>query len=140
MDESQEGGSELVIAGGDAPELLQPVEETFDVVALSIDAFLPAEALLPVGFFGNVGDRTLGSNMRTNAIGIVALIGDHDRALVESFEQRLGGGRVMVVARRNQERDRTALRIDAGMDFRREPAPASAHTTISTLFFTPEAC
>jgi hypothetical protein len=26
------------------------------------------------------------------------------------------------------------------VDFRREPAAASPHTTISTLFLTPEAC
>ena len=37
-----------------------------------------------------------------------------------------------------QEADRTAFRVDARMDLRGEAASASAHKTISTLFFGPE--
>ena len=140
MDESQERRSELVVSGGDPPELLQPVEEPFHVIALAIDGLGPAEALLPVGFVGNIGDCTLGSNMCSNEISIIALVGDDDGTRVEPVEQRRGSRDVVIVAGRNQEPDRAAFRVDAGMDFRCEPAPASAHTTISTLFLTPEAC
>ena len=51
-----------------------------------------------------------------------------------SVEQILGTDRIMIVAGRDQEADRAAFRIDARVDFRREPASASAHTTIATFF------
>jgi hypothetical protein len=46
LNESQEGPAELVAAGSDTTELLELVEEAFNVVALAIDGFGPAEALL----------------------------------------------------------------------------------------------
>ena len=77
---------------------------------------------------------------QSHAIGIVALVGDDDGFGIEPVEQGLGAGQVVIVARRQDQPDRTAFRIDPRVDFRGETAPASAHTTNSTLFFTPEAC
>ena len=76
----------------------------------------------------------------TDAVGVVALVGNDDGTLFDAFEQRFGMRHVVIVARRDQEMDRTALRVDAGVDFRREAAAASPHATISTFFSTPEAC
>ena len=59
LDESEEGGPELVVASGDAAELLELVEEAFDLVALAVDGLLPAEFLLTVGAVGNVGNGNL---------------------------------------------------------------------------------
>jgi hypothetical protein len=53
LDEGEEGGAELFVAGGDAPELL--VEEALDQVALSIELFVPAIAPPAVGLVGDVG-------------------------------------------------------------------------------------
>ena len=75
-----------------------------------------------------------------DAIGIIALVGDDDRAPLEPVEQGLGGVDVVLVAGRDQEADRAAFCVDARVDFRGEAASASPHTTNSTLFFTPEAC
>jgi len=75
-----------------------------------------------------------------NAIGVIALVGDNDGTPVEAIKQGLGVDDIVVVAGRDQEAERTAFRVDAGVDLRGEPASASPHTTISTLFFTPEAC
>ena len=140
MDEGEEGSAELVVAGGDAPVLLELVEEAFDMIALTIDGLLPAELLLPVGAVGNVGEGALGLDMRSHAIGVVALVGNHHGTLLQPIEQRFGTCYVVVVAGRDQEADRPALRIDPRVDLRGEPASASAHTTNSTVFFTPEAC
>ncbi|MDA9481411.1 hypothetical protein XI07_05195 [Bradyrhizobium sp. CCBAU 11445] len=90
MNESEERRAELIVAAGDASKLLQFVEEALSVVALAIDSLLPPEPLLPVGFVGNVGDRTLITDVRTNTIGIVAFVGDDDGARIESVEQGLG--------------------------------------------------
>ena len=82
----------------------------------------------------------MGSNVRANEISVVAFVGNDDRVSIQAIEQRFGGGHVVIVARRDQEPDRAALAVDASVDFGGEPASASAHATISTLFFTPEAC
>lgn len=82
----------------------------------------------------------MNTNAGANAVGVIALVGKDDGARLEPIEQRLGRGDVVIVARRNQQLDRPALTVDAGVDLRREPAPASTDTTNSTLFFTPEAC
>ena len=75
-----------------------------------------------------------------DAIGVIGLVGDDDGTVLDAFEQRLGCRGVMILAGRDQELDRTALRVDARVDLRRDAATASAHTTISTFFSTPEAC
>jgi hypothetical protein len=80
------------------------------------------------------------ADARTDAIGVVTLVGNHDGSVLDAVEQRFGVRHVVIITRRDQELDRSALRIDARMDFRGEAASASPHTTISTFFSTPEAC
>ena len=122
------------------PELLQLVEEALDEIALAVDGLLPTVFPLSIGLVGNVGNGALIANADAHAVGIVSLVRDHDGAGFEPVEQGFCGRDVVVVARRDQEADRPALAVDARVDFRREPAPASTDTTNSTLFFTPEAC
>ena len=140
LDEGEKGGAQLFVAGGYASELLELVEEALDVVALAVDGLLPPVLPFAVGAVGNVGDRVLIANADANPIGVIALVGDDNGTLLEPVEQRLGMRYVVVVARRDQEADRAALRIDAGVDLRGEAASTSAHATSSTLFLTPEAC
>jgi hypothetical protein len=140
LDEGEEGCPELVVAGGDAPELLQLVEEALDLVAVAVERLAPAEALLAVRCVGNIRDRALRSDQRTNAVGVVALVGDDDGTPLETLEQRLRAGGVVVLSRRDQQPDRPALRVDARVDLRGEASATSPNTTNSTLFLTPEAC
>lgn len=140
MDESHEGGAELVVASGDAPELLELVEEAFDMVALAIKCLGPTEALLAPDHVGDVGDGAACLDVNSQTIGVIGLVGDDDGAAGEIGQQRFGGGEVMGLTRRNQELERPALVVDPRVDFRCEATAASPHTTISTLFLTPEAC
>jgi len=110
------------------------------MVTLTVDGLLPAELLLSVGPVGYVGNGTLSPDMRANAIRIVAFVGNDDGALLKAVKQGLGAGDVVDLAGRDQEADRAAFRVDPRVDLRSEAASASAHTTISTLFLTPEAC
>ena len=80
------------------------------------------------------------ANALAHAVGIIAFVGNDDCAFLDPLEQRPGVGDVVIVAGRDQETDRAALRVDPRVDLRGEAAAASAHTTISTLFLTPEAC
>ena len=140
MDEGEESCAELVIAGGDAAEILKLVEETLDVVALAVERLGPAEALFAPDHVGNVGNGAAGLDVGSQSIGIIGLVGDNDGAAGEIGQKRFGARQIMGLSGRNQELKRPALAIDAGVDFRREPAPAAPHTTIATLFLTPEAC
>lgn len=110
------------------------------MIALAVEHLVPAELFGPVGAVGDVGNGALGPNMSAYPVGIIALVGDHDGARFEPVEQGLGAEDVMDLSGRDQEAERAAFRVDAGVDLGGEAASASAHTTISTLFFTPEAC
>lgn len=110
------------------------------MVAFTIECLGPAEALFAPDHVGNVGDGTASLDVNAQAIRIVRLIGDDDGAAGESSQERFGAGQVMRLSRRNQELERSALAVDPRVDFRGEPAAASPHTAISTLFLTPEAC
>ena len=120
--------------------MLELVEEAFDVVALAVESFGPSEALLAPDHVGNVGGSAARLDMGPQAIGIIGLVGDNDGVLAEAGQKRFGAGQIVGLARRDQDLDRPALVVDARMDFGREPSAASPHTTISTLFLTPEAC
>ena len=89
---------------------------------------------------GNVGNGALSSNMGADAIRVVGFVSDYNRARLEPIEQGLGVVEVMGFAGGNQQADRATFGVDPRMDFRGEATPASAHATISTLFFAPEAC
>lgn len=78
--------------------------------------------------------------MGTNTVRIVAFVGNDHGTLLETGEQRFGAGDVVDLAGRDQEADWAAFRVDPRVDLRGEASSASAHTTISTLFLTPEAC
>ena len=110
------------------------------MVALAVNSLLPTELLLPVGAVGNVGNGALGPDMRANPIRVVAFVGNDDGALLKAVEQLWSAGDVMDLTGRDQQADREAFRINPRVDFGGEASSASAHTTIPTLFLTPEAC
>ena len=140
MDESHESGTKLIVAGGDTPELFELVEEALDMVALAIEGLGPTEALLAPDHVGNVGDGTARLDVKSQAIGVIGLVSDDDGAASETGKERFGAGQVVRLSRRDQDLERPALVVDPRVDFRGEPAAASPHTAISTLFLTPEAC
>lgn len=80
MDESHEIGTELVVAGGDAPELFELVEEALDIVALAVECLGPTEALFAPDHVGNVGDGAASLDVDSQAIGVIGLVGDDDGA------------------------------------------------------------
>jgi hypothetical protein len=68
LKESQKGGAELVVAGRDAAELLELIEEALDLVALAVERFGPAKALLAPDHVGNVGDSAARFELGSEAI------------------------------------------------------------------------
>ena len=112
------------------------------MVALAVDGLaVQRNFFLRLDRFGNVGDGTLSPDMRANAIGIVALVGDDDGALRRG-RRAAAAAQVTSWTSPGEIRRQTGrpFAIDPRVDFRGEASSASAHTTISTLFLTPEAC
>ena len=140
LEESHEVGAELVISGGDAPKLFEPVEETLDLIALAVERLGPTKALFASNHVGNIGNSTSRPEVGPHAVGVIGLVGNDDGTTINIGKEQFCTGQVMGLTGRNQELDRPALVVDPGVDFRRESAAASPHTAISTLFLTPEAC
>lgn len=139
-DEGEEVRAQLVIARGYTAEPLELVKETFDEIAFTIDDLLPSVLLFAVGAIWDVGNGPLSPDMSANAVGVVALVCDDDGSWLKTIEQRFSVRNVVDFAGRDQEPDRAAFGVDARVDLRGEAPSASPHTTISTLFLTPEAC
>src|SRR5438067_96138 len=55
MNSGQEIPSELVVSGGDAPEVLEPAEAALDDVSAFVGTFVEAMDDDPVGFIGDYG-------------------------------------------------------------------------------------
>src|SRR5215469_733907 len=84
--------AKLVIAGGDATELLDLVEEAFDMVALAIESFGAAEALLAPDHIGNVGGSRARLDLDTGSptVVIVRFVSDDGGVLAEIGQKRFG--------------------------------------------------
>src|ERR1700747_2291908 len=76
-DRGQVVSCQLVIAGGNAPEVLEPVESILDAPAQLVESVVEAERLLPVAFVGN--DRVAASLMELAAQfgAVVGLVAKH---------------------------------------------------------------
>ena len=122
MDHGEEVGGELVVAGGDAAEVLQLGEEPFDEVTLSVEPL--AEAGLPaaVALRRDVGRGALVLDQLADAIGVISLVREHDGARAEMIEQRVGNLSIMRLPGGQAEPDREPLRVDDDVDLGREPA------------------
>lgn len=121
MDHGEEVGGELVVAGGDATEVLQFGEEPLDEVAVAVEAL--AEAGLPsaVAFRRDVGRGALFLDQLTDTVGIIRLVREHDGARAKVVEQRIGDLPVVCLPGGQAEPDREPLRVDDNVDFGRKP-------------------
>lgn len=140
MDHGEEVGGELVVAGGDAAEVLQLGEEPFDQVALSVEPFAEARFPAPVALRRDVGRGTLVLDQVADAIGIVGLVRQHDGARAETIEQLIGDLPVVRLPCGQPEPDRESLRVDDDVDLGCKPASAATETMICTPIFAVAAC
>jgi hypothetical protein len=71
---------------------LSSLKKRSTYVALAITLLLTAVAPLAVGIVGNFGDCALTLDVASYPIGVIRLVGDDDRAALETIEQRIGAG------------------------------------------------
>ena len=131
----------LVVAGCDASELFDPVEEPLHEVALPIDPARENERALSVGLRRYVGPSPSLGGLGPDGIAVVALIGQQDISLTEFVRQRIGLGAVGDLPTGQTEADGAALGVDERVDFARKPATGTSHATIvSSPLFPVAAC
>jgi len=77
----------LVVAGSDAPELFELVEETLDCISLAIDPFAESKVLGPIGFWWNVRPSLSFGGESAQCVGIVGAVSEKDCALTKVVKQ-----------------------------------------------------
>jgi hypothetical protein len=120
--------------------VLQFAEETLDEVAFSVERLAEAGLASTIGLGRNVRFGTLAFDQGADAIGIIGLVGDEDRAGAQAIEQPVGGRCVMGMSSSEAEPNRQALGVDKGVDLGRQPAARATETMISTPLFAVAAC
>jgi hypothetical protein len=107
----QEVSGELIIAGSDAPEILEPAEAAFDDIASFVGAFVEAMEGSSIRLIRNDGDCAALEDIGAEGVTIVALVGDeyaHRRSEVQK------GGRdrnVGILSGSEMECARSAIRV-----------------------------
>ena len=79
---------ELVVAGWDASELFDPVEESLNEVPLPINPAREHEGALAVGLRRNVGPGLSLGGLGPDGIAVITLVGQQDVSLAELVRQR----------------------------------------------------
>ena len=88
----------------------------------------------------DVGCGALLLDQRAEAIGVICLVGQHDRARAEVVEQLVRDLAVVRLPCGQADPDREPLRVDDDVDLGREPASGATETMISTPLFAVAAC
>ena len=137
---SEEVSCELVISGGDSPEVLEFVEETLDEVALAVEVRIDRAANPYVALGRDVGLGAARLDDLDDGAGRVSTVGNHVPRQSEAVEQLRSGGLVGCLAGGEHEADRQAALIDDDMDFGAQSSTRTANGVIRTPFFPPAAC
>jgi len=141
MDGGEEVSCGLVVAGGDAAELLELGEEVFDQVPCFVEVAIVIPAHLAVGFWGD-HDGFAGCSQRDDypCVGIESLVGDQ-RIGLHRRQQMIGASQIGCLAAGQEEAQRIAQGIDQGVDLGAQPSPRAADgLVLADFFLAPALC
>ncbi len=139
MNSGQEIPSELIISGGNAPEVLEPAEAALDDISTFLGTFVEAMYDDTVGFIGDYGLGAATNDFGAKAVAIIALVGD-ERTHRCGERQDIGrSSDIGILAWGQMKDDRPAERIAQRMDFCRAATARAADRLIVLPPFPPEA-
>jgi hypothetical protein len=139
MNERQEGLGEIVVAGGNASELLDTVEEAFDQMAALVDMSVERTGGEAMGSRRDDSLTALFRYRRHEGIRVVALVG-HDKPGDLILDQSAGLVDVGNLTRREDDAQRIAQGIYRDMQLGRQPAPRSTDFLTAGFFWAPDEC
>lgn len=139
MNSGQEIPGELVVSGGDAPEVLEPAKAALDDISAFVGAFVEAMDDDTVGLVGDDGLGAAPNDFAPKVIAVIPFIGEecaHGRRARQNIGRR---GDIGVLAWGQMQDDWTAERIAQRMDFCRAASTRAADCLIVLPPFPPEA-
>ena len=140
MQESVESAGQLVVSGGDATELLESIEKAFDQVARFVAMPIDGPLMDSVAARRDVGKGRSGFDSFDQFIAVVAFVGRNSGGR-NIGDQRGPLRNVRYLSAGQDQAQRIAQGINAGMNFRSQPAARSTDRLIATVFFgAPAAC
>lgn len=131
----------LVVSSGDSSELLEPVEESFDQIALPIDPGGKDEGSLAIGARRNVGPCLLFHRQGADGIAVIAFVGQQNGTVVHGLQQTSGFKAVVDLPAGQAQGNGATFRIDERMDFAGKAPTGTSHAAIvKTPFFPVAPC
>ena len=139
MNERQERLGEFVIARGDASELLDPAEETFDQVAVLVDVAIEESLIESVGARRDDRLAALSSDGLDKGVRIVPLVRD-DKFGWLILDQRFRLLDVGNLSCRENHAQGIAQGIDRHVQFCRQTSPRATDFLKAGFFWAPAEC
>ena len=139
MNSSQEIPGELVVSGGDAPEVLEPAKAALDDISAFVGAFVEAMDDDTIGFVGDYGLGAAANDFPAKVVAVIPFVSE-ERAHGRGERQNIGRRRdIGILAWGQMQDDRPAERIAQRMDFCRAASARAADCLIVLPPFPPEA-
>ena len=139
MNSGQEIPGELVVSGGDAPEVLEPAKAALDDISALVGAFVEAMDNDAVGFVGNDRLGSAAHDFAAKVVAVIPFVGE-ERAHGRRERQNIGRGcNIGILAWGQMQDDRPAERIAQRMDFCRAASTRAADGLVVLPPFPPEA-
>ena len=123
--EAHEVCEKLVVSRGDAPELLELVEEALDAVALFVDGSIVAMLMTALRHGRDDRDGAGVEDGIVQPIGIIGTVGEH-MARQQTVDQSFGLADIAALSGRADEAHGVAKRFYGGMDLSGQPALGAA--------------
>jgi hypothetical protein len=139
MGGGSEAGVSFVVAGGDAPELLEPLETVLDEMPPFVHLDVMWDWRFAISLGGNDSDRTTFVQSGTQAVVIEGFVGD-ERREIDILDQWLSANAVMALTRQKHEANKIAQRIGERHNLGRQPAARMADGLIVSPPFAPVPC
>ena len=139
MNSGQEIPGELVVSGGDAPEVLEHAKAALDDISAFVGAFVEAMDDDTVRFIGDDGLGAATNDFAAKLVAVIPFVGE-ERAHGWRERQNIGRRRdICILARGQMQDDRPAARIAQRMDFCGAASARAANGLIVLPPFPPEA-
>ena len=147
--EGEEGGDEVdcggktrigfVVAGGDATELLHPLEEVFDQVTPFVHLDIVRDRRLAIRLRRDDGDRAAFDQRGAQGVVVERLVGDEGVEIDAGYE-RIDAKTVVTMAGQQDEARQIAQRVDESDNLGGQPAARPADRLILSPPFAPAPC
>ena len=135
----EENLGELVVTGGDGPEMLELVEETLNEIAFAVEGEVARARGFSVGFgWDDWDDRSIVED-GDEGIGVERLVGDQS-AGIDGFDERLSASQIVILARAEHHLDRIAEGVDERVNLGGQSAAGSADGLRTVFFWAPALC